>query len=65
MKKILATLIVGAFAMGAYANTPASTTTPSATAATPATQVVKKPGHKKMKVAHKVTKSAKVAPASL
>jgi xanthine/uracil/vitamin C permease (AzgA family) len=65
MKKILATLIVGAFAMGAYANTPASTATQTATAATPATQVVKKPGHKKMKVAHKVTKSAKVAPAAL
>jgi len=65
MKKILATLIVGAFAMGAYANTPASTTTPSATAATPATQVVKKPANKKMKVAHKAIKSAKVAPAAL
>jgi len=65
MKKILATLIVGAFAMGAYANTPVSTATPSATAATPTTQVVKKPVHKKMKVSHKVTKSAKVAPATL
>ena len=65
MKKILATLIVGAFAMGAYANTPASTATPSATTATPAAQVVKKPVHKKMKVAHKVTKSPKVAPAAL
>jgi hypothetical protein len=65
MKKILATMIVGAFAMGTYANTPASTATPSATTATPASQVIKKPAHKKMEVAHKVTKSAKVAPAAL
>jgi hypothetical protein len=65
MKKILATLIVGAFAVGAYANTPASTAIQTATAATPATQVIKKPAHKEMKVAHKVTKSAKVAPAAL
>jgi hypothetical protein len=65
MKKILATLIVGSFAIGAYATTPASTATPSAAAATPVTQVVKKPEHKKVKVSHKVTKSAKVAPATL
>jgi len=65
MKKILATLIVGSIAIGAYATTPVSTATLGTTAATPSTQAVKKPEHKKVKVSHKATKSAKVAPATL
>lgn len=60
MKKVLAAVIVGAFAMGAMANTPVNGADTSANAPQAVTKVVKKSIHKKMKVSHRAKKQAKL-----